>query len=157
MKFFGQEVDLTEYVETLVIPKGGTDFVFKARPVGKEDYDFFETVCPAPIPQVFTLPGGAQEQGTEDAGYLAAVATYNENRAGFMFLRSLSATEGLTWERVEDDKPETWHLIEDELLDAGFVGNEVNLLFSLAITANGLDSDKIQKATALFLATAGNP
>lgn len=156
MRFFDAPVDLTGYVETLVIPKAGQDFVFKARPVVQADYDAFELLCERPKAQVFYKPGGGQELDTQDSGYVEALKKYNQYRTDYMFMTSLSATDGLTWDTVEVDKPETWGNVEEELKASGFLNPEVVMLFNMVVTANGLDSDKIKKATDSFLAMVGN-
>jgi len=153
MKFFDAKVDLSDYVETLVIPKGDQTFIFKARPVTASDYEEFDGFCKQPEPPKFFVPGGGEEVDTENEGFIQACNDYATKRAGFMFMRSLDVTEGLTWDTVIADDPSTWENMQTELQAAGFADQEITHVFNLIITANGLDSDKIEKATASFLAS----
>lgn len=156
MKIFGQVVDLTNYVETLVIPKGEHEFVFKARPVVEADYSEFDSLCAKPAAPVVFVPGGQQKVDEADATFLESLKKYRGYRTDFMFYKSLSATEGLEWDTVEADKPETWGNVQSELKAAGFLDQEIVMLYNCVIAANGLDGEKIRKATDSFLAMAGN-
>ena len=155
MKIHGQTVDLTNYVETLVIPKGDKDFVFKARPVVELDYVEFDSLCSRPAAPVVYVPGG-QKVDDKDESFLEALKKYRGFRTDFMFFKSLSATEDLEWDTVDAEKPETWGNIQAELKAAGFLDQEVVMLYNCVIAANGLDSEKIRKATNSFLAMAEN-
>jgi len=152
MKFNGVAVDAT-YVETVVVPRGAAQYVFKARPLSEADETFFEEVCPRPVPPEFTMPGGGKETDTTNAKYVESRRVWSERRSEFLFMRSLSATEDLEWDTVIEDDPTTWGNIENELLASGFLNPEIILIFNAAIAANGLDTSKIEKATKSFLAT----
>lgn len=157
MRFFNNQVDLSNYVETVVIPKGDAEFVFKARPVRQADYEEFALACPAPKAPIFFKPGSnAAQEDTADPTYLANLAKYRKHRTDFMFFTSLSATEGLEWDTVVKDDPSTWGNINEELQKAGFLDQEIVLLYNAVIAANGLDSERIKKATQSFLAMAEN-
>ena len=152
MKINGASVD-ARYVETVVIPRGDSQFVFKARPLTAEDEKFFEEVCPKPQPPEFTIPGGGKEVDVTNAQYVKDRRAWSEKRSEFLFMRSLSATANLVWETVEEADSTTWGNLEEELLSAGFLNPEIITIFNAAIAANGLDSSKIEEATKSFLAT----
>ena len=151
MKINGASVD-ARYNETVVIPRGDTQYVFKARPLTAEDDKFFDELCPKPTPPEFTVPGGKVEVDSTNAQYVKDRKAWSDLRSEFLFMRSLSASEDLEWETVTDTDPTSWGKIEDELLDAGFLSPEIILIFNAVILANGLDTSKIEKATKSFLA-----
>lgn len=154
MKFFEEPVDLKNYIETLVIPKGGKNFIFKARPAVQEDFKHFESLCKPPEAPVFFKPNSTKPEKDATPEYLKELEKFKILRADFMFMCSLSATEGLTWDTVEEGAPETWGNIQKELEKAGFSASEVSMIFDMVVDANGLNSDKIKEATASFLAMA---
>lgn len=152
MKINGASVD-ARYIETVVIPRGDTEYVFKARPLTAEDDKFFEELCPKPIPPEFTVPGGGKEVDSNNAQFVKNRKAWSALRSEYLFFRSLDATPDLEWDTVSENEPTSWGKIEDELLLAGFLSPEVILVFNAVIAANGLDSSKIEKATKAFLAT----
>ena len=151
MKINGASVD-ARYVETVVIPRGDNQFVFRARPLTAEDEKFFEELCPKPTPPEFTVPGGRKETDPTNATYVKARKAWSDLRSEFLFYTSLSATEDLEWETVTKEDPATWGKLEEELLASGFLNPEIILIFNAVISANGLDSSKIEEATKSFLA-----
>lgn len=152
MKLNGASVD-ARYVETVVIPRGASQFVFKARPLTSEDDKFFEEICVKPTPPTFTVPGGKTETDDTNAQFVKDRKAWSDRRSEFLFMRSLSATDDLEWDTVVDTDPSTWGNLEDELLAAGFLNPEIIVVFNAAIAANGLDTSKIEEATKSFLAT----
>jgi len=152
MKLNGAQVD-ARYIETVVIPRGDAQYIFKARPLTAEDDLFFEKACPAPEPPMFQVPGKAVEADLTNAAYLLEKKDWTNARTEYLFFRSLQATEDLEWETVLEADPSTWGNIEAELLAAGFLQPEVIRIFNIVVEANGLDQSKIEKATKSFLAT----
>lgn len=153
MRIFDRTIDFKNYVETLVLPKGDEKIVFKARPVSSLDYETFEKLFPEPKAPTFFKPGSSvAETDSNDAFFLDSRKAYREARTNYMFMVSLSATEGLVWDTVVATDPKTWGNIQTELKAAGFLDSEIVMLFNLVISANGLDSEKIRKATESFLA-----
>lgn len=148
----GALVDAT-YIETVVIPRGDAQYVFKARPLTAEDEEFFVEVCPKPTPPTFQVPGGKVETDLTNAQYVLALSTWSDMRSEFLFYQSLKATEDLEWENITESDPSTWGKVEEELLAAGFLSPEVVRIFNAVVIANGLDQSKIDKATKSFLAT----
>ena len=69
-----------------------------------------------------------------------------------MILKSLEATEGLEWETVKMDDPETWLNYEKELKDSGLSPIEVGRIVGICMSANGLDERKMEAARDAFLA-----
>ena len=152
MKLNGASVD-ARYIETIVIPRGETNYVFKARPLTPDDDKFFEQICPAPTAPSYVVPGGAKEVDVNNVEYVSARQKWIDLRSSYLFYRSLSATEELVWDTVKEDQPDTWGNVDTELTAAGFLKPEIVRIFNCVIAANGLDQSKIDLATKSFLAT----
>ena len=152
MKLNNTTVD-ARYNETIVVPRGETDYIFTLRPLTKDDHDFFKKSCPKPKPPVFTKPGGKSEKDFDNADYQEGIKKWASLQNAYLFYRSISATDGLEWDTVKESDPETWDNIEKELIESGFVEMEVVSLFNAVVSVNGLDPSKIEEATKSFLAT----
>lgn len=150
MKVNGKSVQPPE-PSVVVIPRGGEEYVFMAKAV--TDYAECDRVCPEPKPPGRVLPGGTQVTDTSSPEYQKARREWLINRSHWLILKSLSATEGLEWAKVDMEKPETWKEYISELEAAGFSGLEVTALVDAVHDANGLNQRKIDEATKRFLAT----
>ncbi len=148
MKFNGMKLD-AHYVETIVIPRPKGDIVFKAQPT---DYTLFEKLCPQPKPPTVQKPGKEAAPDLKNPKYLAKINKWAVLKTDYMFVNSLTATEGVEWETVVSDKPETWSNLPKELLDSGFTDGEVARIFDIVTSVNGLDGSKIDEATKAYLA-----
>jgi hypothetical protein len=142
-------------ISTVVLPRGDKDYVFRAQPV--LDYTEMKAILPEPSAPFVSRPGSPTPVADPDApGFKKAVEDYAERRTQWMFLKSLEATPGLTWETVDMEKPETWSNWQEELTDANFSALEVTKIMEIVIEANGLNEDKIKVATDSFL-RSGQP
>lgn len=151
MKIHGKKLERPPF-EVVVIPRREGDIVIKAKPV--LNYEDFEKLCPAPVPPIVTRPGGdegVKSVNTQDARYLASVSKWAHQRIDWMIMTSLSATEGLEFENVRIDDPESWGKIHDELTSSGFSSIEVSKIIDTVMVACGLNQDKIDQATSNFL------
>ena len=135
--------------EVIVIPKGSDEFVFKAIPV--LSYDEFDKLCPTPLPPEKILPGGEKQLDITDKDYNEKLTDWASKKNAWMVITSLSATEGIEWDTIEMDDPETWNNYIKELQQA-FTDNECNLIYNLVLCACGLNQEKIDEATKRFLA-----
>lgn len=150
MKLNGEKVEGPN-VEILVIPRGGNrpDVVFQARAI--LDSKPFETLCPAPVPPVRIMKGGAREKNFDDPGYKTEMELYNEKRMAWMVIESLKATDGLEWETVKENDHTTWTGFKDELKAAGFSYIEVQRIENCVYAANCLNETKVEEARKSFL------
>lgn len=152
MKIAG--VDLQAPVEEiLVLPRGETNVVFKARPVLSMEH--YEKSCPEPKPPGKRIKGGAFVPNLDDAEYKRQLTLHNELWLAYMVLKSLEATDGLEWEKVNIDRPLTWPLYRQELLDANFSQIEINRITALVLSANCLDEKKLEEARKSFILGQG--
>jgi hypothetical protein len=67
-------------------------------------------------------------------------------------ITSLRATEGLEWDKIQYNNPDTWKLYKEELKESGFSSFEVDKIINGVMSANCLDEDKIEQARRSFLA-----
>lgn len=145
------------YVETVVIPRGGVNVVFKAEAV--LSFKEFEELCPPPKPREGQRRNKATNVmedfvDTTDPKYTTALHTWALTRTDWMVVQALRATPGLTWDTVVPTEPDTWGNYKDELIESGFSEMHIGKILDAVITASGLDEAKIEKATKDFLASA---
>lgn len=152
MKMNGMKLECPNEV-VLVLPRQDGDLVFKAKAV--TSYEEFDAVCAEPKPQIRTLKGGVQQEMVTEPAYLKAIAEHNQKRMCWIFLKSLQATEGLEWETVKYDDPNTWANYIDELKSSGFSAVEINRINTAVLQANCLDEEKLESARKAFLAGQG--
>lgn len=133
----------------VVIPRQDGDFVFKLNAV--PNYNGFEELCPEPVPPLITRPGQDPTPDTTDLGYLQQRKVHGEKRYAWLFLQTIKETEGLEWETVDYNNPNTWLNVEQEILDSGFNQNEYNYLLSKVIEVNSLSEAMLNEARARFL------
>lgn len=116
------------------------------------DFSEFERVCPLPKPPKVTRPNKAPEIDPKNPDYLKAMNDHGLRNEHWIVIQSLLATKGLEFEKVDLEKPETWHLWIIELKEAGLSLGEILNLKSAVIEVNGLDDNKLDEARQAFLA-----
>ncbi len=148
MKIKGKRLESTNEV-TIVLPRfNGEDIIFKAAVV--LDYPNLDKLLTKPeAPNI--LKRGKQEKDYKDKGYISQVQNNYEYRLNYMVLLSLAATEGLEWETVDMEKPDTWENWESELKESGIPNTEVMYIFNKVQEVNSLDQDKLDEARERFL------
>jgi hypothetical protein len=146
MKLGGRELT-GPCIETLVLPRGEEQIVFKAQAI--PDFDDFDALCPEP-----KAPGRLTKKGWEpmldDLGYKEMLGNYNERRIAFMVVRSLMISD-IEWDTVEVDNPKTWTNYVSDLKAAGLSAIEIGRVTQLAMQANALDESKLEEAREVFL------
>lgn len=149
MKLNGQRIEGPNR-DIVVIPRGDReDIVFTIEAV--LDMDSFEQMCPAPKPPLRKMKDGVDIPVLTDPAYVKALDQYAEKRVAWMVLKSLEATEGLEWDKVDISDSSTWLLLREELNDAGFSSVEINRIIGGAIAVNALSEAKVQAARDRFL------
>lgn len=148
MKIGNEKIENT-MVETLVIPWGGKDLVFKARPILSTDE--YDKMCPMPEPRVRSTPKGEVTRLIEEPEYREKFEEWASNRVNWTFIKSLQATDDLVWETVDLNDPSTFGNFRKELEDT-FPLAIVLRIIDLVATACGLNQEKIDEATKRFLA-----
>ena len=117
------------------------------------DYSRFEELCPVPRPPTTRRPNQAPVSNTEAPKFLAALDAHSLKRSHWMIIQSLSATDGIEWEIVDHNDPETWHLYDQELRTSGFSLGEIGRIFEEVNAVSGIDQERVDEATRAFLAT----
>ena len=128
----------------VVFERGDDQFVFMVQAV--LDYTEFDKLCKEPKPKISMKTGKAVD--TQD--HKDALLKYAQHQTHWTILKALEATEGLEWETVDMDNPETWANYKDELIDAGLTNGEVAHLFEQVADANSVDEKKMQEARDRF-------
>jgi hypothetical protein len=147
IKIDGQAVPTAMNEDVLVLPRGNSTVVIKARAL--LDLDSFNKVCPEPKP-----PGRQTRDGfvpnTNDDTYKKRLDQHHLQRIGYMVLHTLEPTN-IAWEMVLADNPKSWPKWEDELKESGFTNVECNLILGLVLDVNSLNEAKLKEARASFL------
>jgi len=131
----------------LVLPRGDTEIVFRARPVASMDE--FEALCPKPNP-----PGKMTRDGwvpmPEDPTYQQLISEWGQKRLGYMIVKSLEPSQ-VEWDTVNQSDPRSWRNWSSDLRNAGLTDIECHRVMNLVLEANCLDEAKLKKAREVFL------
>jgi len=140
-------------IEILIIPRGGDneDIIFKAKAV--LDMDTFDKAYPTPSAPMKIVKGGKKVEDVDSPMFKKKVSDHNRRRIGYLIIKSLEATEGLEWETVDLNNPETWENYEKELRDGGFSNIEIMRIIQCVMRANCLDESRLDEARDRFLLT----
>ena len=149
MKIFGKTYTEPNTAK-VILPRGDEFIVFKAQAIN--NFDDFNKLCPEPTPLTITHVGKAPEAFEDDPDYKKRRMVWSGQRLDWMILESLKATPGLTWDKVDMDKPETWELYNEELKESKFNDMEINRIVECVLKANCLSEKAIQEAEDRFLA-----
>jgi len=149
MKIHGRTIE--PEVTVIALPRQGDDlrFVFKLV----ENFDEFNKLCPQPQPRMITRKGETQSSpDLDDPAYKKQWDEWVDRKSTWLFIQSIRGTEGLEFDTIKDNDPATWSNWVDEMRASGIHDAETAQLMSAMITAQGLDSSKIEEATENFLA-----
>lgn len=148
MKIKGKKLEGANEI-TIVIPRYNTDdIVFKA--VAILDFSDLNNIIKEPeAPKI--LRKGTQVEDLTDKGYISKRTKARVARYNYMMFTSLLATEGLEWETVDINKPDTWENWEKELRDSGLTNSEVMYITDKIEQVNSLNQDKLDEARDHFL------
>ncbi len=150
MKIKGKRLESTNEV-TIVLPRfNGEDIIFKAQVV--LDYPNLDKLLTKPeAPSI--QKRGKQEKDYNDKGYTSKGQKNYAYRFNYMVLLSLAAPEGLEWETVDLETPDTWENWAAELKESGIPNTEIIYIFNKVQEVNSLDQDKLDEARERFLQT----
>jgi len=138
--------------QVLVIPMGDAKFVLKAKYV--ENYEGFDKIVPAAVaPEILKPKTGERYIDYKDKKYLEQESIRSQHRYDWIYLESLSATEGLEWATVDLADPTTWCNWRQDLIDGGMPTTYIARIIDLVNTANGFNTELLDEATQSFLAS----
>lgn len=152
MRYKGKQLSAPK-PEVLVIPREDEDIVFQAQAV--MDYSPFELISPEPEPPEKMLPGGKKTKDFQHPAYQERMADWMKKRQLWLILESLKVSEGVEWETVDLNDPETYENYWDELAKSGFNEMERAMIRNLALKANSVDDQKMEEARQRFLQSRG--
>ena len=131
----------------LVLPRGETDLVFRAR--GLKDMTKFNDLCPQPkVPTKLTRDG--QVPMPEDVSYREMIDQWTKKRLGYIVVHSLEPSD-IEWDTVKTDDPRSWTKWEEDLRGGGLSEIECSRILATVMEANALDEAKLRKAREVFL------
>lgn len=148
MKVNGKTLDKPRIVK-VYLPIANNDAVeFQFRPLrGDED---FEKVLTKPRPKQRMAPGGSVHSNFDDPGYKTAINAWVNKKLDWEFLTSISITEGLEWETVKIEDPETWGNWRADL-EKAFGFSEINKVFEGFMNAQYISEEVMEDARKTFL------
>lgn len=150
MKVNGRLVDKPNEV-LVVLPREGGDLAFKFRAV--TDIKSFEKMCPEPSPPKTRKTGGETYFNMEDPDFKRQLDEWASRQTHWQFLMSISATDGLEWDRVKLDDPGTYQLWQEDLIKAGFSVGERNAIWAGFMRANSVSEAMLEEARKRFLSS----
>lgn len=150
MKMNGQSFDAPNEA-LVVLLRNGNPVAFKARAV--LDFTKFDKLCPKPEAKKIVKKGGATEYEFNDPAYLKSFDYWGQLKTAYVITQSLKATEGLVFEKVDEDNPQTWGDWRKEFENAFFTDQEIARVISAVWEANGIDEAKLDEARKRFLAS----
>ena len=145
MKLHGEVIGEPEHI-AVIFTRGEKDFVFMVRAVF--DMEEFEKLCPEPTPMQSLKHGPVI-----DDAYKKRVTDHYDRRTSWVILQALSATDGLTWDEVDMEKPDTWELYQKELRESGLTNGELAHLITRVNDVNSVDEKKMEEARDRFSAS----
>lgn len=149
MKIFGHE-PLPFIVEEVHFPRpDNICLVFKFKTVS--NFDEFDKVYPEVTPMFKHFPDGTKEQYFDDENYKFRVNKRNMARIHWLYLKSIEATEGLTWDTIDMGNPETWGNYTNEL-NSWLTMTEQVAMLNACQRVNVMTEDMLKEARESFLA-----
>lgn len=151
MKLHGEVIDIPNVKIIPIVRDTGT-IILKAAPI--RSFEDFAKICPVPEPPVREIPGKGLVPMVDSKEYQLTLEVRNRQLLEYMVIKSLEATEGLTWDSVDMNDPSTYKNYVTELLESGFTQVEITRIVQTVMAANSLDEEAIDRARETFLAGA---
>ncbi len=111
----------------------------------------FDKIYPEPTPPTRIIKGGIRVKNTDSPVYKDALALRNRAYTAWLVIQSLSSTEGLEWELVKMDDPNTWTSWQDDMKQGGLSDGECIYILKKVIEVNALDEVRLDEARNSFL------
>ncbi len=141
---------LKENTQTYTVVRDGLDpIIFTLKPA---DMKWFTEIVEEPSPPMVTKPGEPAVADLSDPKYVEAMESYSLKQGQYFIISSISATEGLEWEKIDLAKPDTWEKFEEELDEFKLLPTEKAGLLQAITRANSLDQKFIDAKRDDFLA-----
>lgn len=140
------------YTDFVVIPRLDCDLVFTIEAI--YDYSDFEKRCPEPNPPV-KVDGNIKTFNTESPDYKKQLSLWAEKRISWIIITSLKKTDGLEWDTVNYNDPNTWSNYVNDLKSAFLTDQEITHLVNRIIEINSMNSKVFDDAYKSFLAGRG--
>jgi hypothetical protein len=107
------------------------------------DTSEFDKLCPLPKAPLIMVPGKPNQTDQNDPEYKETLFQHIKKRQAWEIITSLGATEGLEWEIVNPQDPETWLKYEEDLKGC-FTEEEIGRILLGTMEANN-PTERTQK------------
>lgn len=128
--------------------RGDSRIVFIIR--APMDLKPFELICPRPNPAIKKMADGRVLTDDNEPGYIEALLNWGSIRQDWIYIETLKYTEGLEWEKVKLDDPQTFKFWDEELREI-LVPLEYRYLTDKMIRINALSVEKLDEVRESFL------
>lgn len=133
----------------VAIPRAEGDIILHVQAI--LDYSDFDRLCPFPKPPVEThIKTGKVTHDTKDPAYQRRLQNYATKKFAWINIKSLEATEGLEWDNVNLDDPDTWENFQAEL-ESAFTPGEIDLIAQAVADINRPTEEAQKDALARFM------
>lgn len=149
MKILGQTIP-PPAPEKITLYRGNKTIVLTAQAI--LSFDEFDELCPAPKAPVEYGPDKKPVPVRDDPEFLEKVREYSKKRQAWEFIKSLSATEGLEWDTVKLNDPNTWLNYEKDLKTC-FTEEEIGKIILGTMEANNPSEKRRKEAFESFTPT----
>ncbi len=120
-------------------------------------YEQFDRLVPHPKPPLVTVvKENRQYHNYDDKAYLRSVDRYSQFKSHYIILKGLEATEGLEWDTVKMDEPDTWGNYKTDLLTC-FTEMEVSDIIDAINEANHPTGRRLEEAFDSFTSSQAQP
>lgn len=124
--------------------------VVKLRLQAVLSFEQFNRLVPTPKPPLKTdVKNNRQWHDYEDKGYEKKLDQYSELKSAYVIIKGLEATDGLEWENVNINEPDTWVNYKKELLQS-FTETESARIIDAVNEANNPTTRRIEEAFDSF-------
>lgn len=123
------------------------NFVFTCGAV--LDFSKYEELNPRPKAPLITPRGGTPYHDENDGKYKLRLDAWGDLKVKWLAFQSLKATDGLEWETVNDNDPQTWKNFETEL-KTFLTEGEYTRLFNAILDANSPTQNRRSEAMDVF-------
>lgn len=151
MKIHGKSIEPPKPLDVIIPRTDGTEIHLKVQAV--LSYEAFDKVCPEPRPPMSAKPGEPMRENWKDKAFQKQWSEWYDKRQGWMAVKSLTSTEGLTFDTMTVEDPNSCSVLglAEEMRKSGFLEPEIAHVLKQIKRANAMDEKHIEEARERFL------
>lgn len=149
MKLNGQSILPPQPIRIVIPREVGDPILLYAGPV--LNFDKFRELVPMPKAPLVMRPGKGSYHDYESQVYKDREKRYGEQKMNYLIIKSLAYTEGLEWETVNLQDPETWDNYRTEMALV-FTESEIDHITVKVMEANFPTEERQREALERFTA-----